>query len=65
MPGHDCRAPDYLSSALWSSVPVPTNAGGYELTKDRQDAHTLQHENIQHTVRYTELLPDRFKSGEN
>ena len=37
---------------------------GYKLANDKQDTraiqHYLGHKNIQHTVRYTELSPDRF-----
>ena len=39
---------------------------GYKLANDGQDTraiqHYLGHRNIQHTVRYTELAPDRFKN---
>ena len=42
------------------------HACGYKLANDGQDTRALQHylghKNIQHTVRYTELSPDRFKS---
>lgn len=42
------------------------HACGYELANDGQDTRALQHylghRNIQHTVRYTELSPERFKS---
>jgi type 1 fimbriae regulatory protein FimB/type 1 fimbriae regulatory protein FimE len=41
-------------------MPFPAHACGYELANDGQD--TLGHKNIQHTVRYTELSPARFKS---
>jgi type 1 fimbriae regulatory protein FimB/type 1 fimbriae regulatory protein FimE len=38
---------------------------GFKLANDGQDTraiqHYLGHKNIQHTVRYTELSPDRFK----
>jgi site-specific recombinase XerD len=41
------------------------HACGYKLTNDGVDTRSLQaymgHKNIQHTVRYTELSPDRFK----
>ena len=41
------------------------HACGYKLANDGQDTHALQHylghKNIQHTVRYTELAPGRFK----
>ena len=42
------------------------HASGYKLANDGQDTravqHYLGHKNIQHTVRYTELSPQRFKS---
>jgi type 1 fimbriae regulatory protein FimB/type 1 fimbriae regulatory protein FimE len=42
------------------------HACGYKLANDGQDTRALQawlgHRNITHTVRYTELAPDRFKS---
>ena len=41
------------------------HAAGYKLANDGVDTRTLQaylgHRNIQHTVRYTELSPKRFK----
>lgn len=41
------------------------HAAGYKLANDGHDTraiqHYLGHKNIQHTVRYTELRPDRFK----
>jgi integrase len=41
------------------------HACGYKLANDGVDTrslqHYLRHKNIQHTVRYTELAPDRFK----
>jgi integrase len=41
------------------------HACGFKLANDGQDTraiqHYLGHRNIQHTVRYTELSPDRFK----
>jgi site-specific recombinase XerD len=41
-------------------------SGPGKLANDGQDAravqHYLGHKNIQHTVRYTELSPERFKS---
>lgn len=41
------------------------HACGYKLANDGHDTRALQHylghRNIQHTVRYTELSPDRFK----
>lgn len=42
------------------------HACGYKLANDGHDTraiqHYLGHRNIQHTVRYTELAPDRFKT---
>jgi type 1 fimbriae regulatory protein FimE len=40
------------------------HACGYKLAIDGQDTRAVQqgHRNIQHTVRYTELSPERFKS---
>ena len=42
------------------------HAWGYKLANDGRDTRALQHylghKNIQHTVRYTELSPERFKS---
>ncbi len=45
---------------------MPRHACGCKLANDGQDTratqHYLGHKNIQHTVRYTELSPERFKS---
>jgi len=42
------------------------HACGFALANKGTDTRTLQaylgHKNIQHTVRYTELAPDRFKN---
>ena len=39
---------------------------GYKLANDGHDTRSLQHymghKNIMHTVRYTEMAPDRFKN---
>lgn len=55
-----------------SNFPFPVHphmlrhACGYKLANDGQDTRALQHylghKNIQHTVRYTELSSDRFKT---
>ena len=41
------------------------HASGFKLANDGHDTRALQHylghKNIQHTVRYTEMAPDRFK----
>jgi type 1 fimbriae regulatory protein FimB/type 1 fimbriae regulatory protein FimE len=46
--------------------PMLRHARGYKHANEGHDTRTLQHylghENIQHTVRYTELVPDRFKN---
>ena len=43
----------------------PRHACGFKLANDGHDTRALQHylghKNIQHTVRYTEMAPDRFK----
>ncbi len=54
-----------------AGIPFPVHphmlrhACGYKLANDGHDTRALQHylghKNIQHTVRYTELAPDRFK----
>src|SRR5262245_16554268 len=42
------------------------HACGFKLANDGHDTRSLQHylghKNIQHTVRYTEMAPDRFKN---
>ena len=42
------------------------HATGYKLANDGRDTRALQHylghKNISHTVRYSELSPDRFKN---
>jgi site-specific recombinase XerD len=42
------------------------HACGFKLANDDVDTRTIQaylgHKSIQHTVRYTELAPTRFKS---
>jgi type 1 fimbriae regulatory protein FimB len=52
----------------WASGVVPACHGtscGFALANKGHDTRALQaylgHKNIQHTVRYTELSPDRFK----
>ena len=44
----------------------PVHACGFKLANDGVDTRSLQaylgHRNIQHTVRYTELAPTRFKN---
>ena len=42
------------------------HACGYKLANEGHDTRPLQHylghKNIQHTVKYTDLAPERFKS---
>jgi site-specific recombinase XerD len=43
------------------------HATGYKLANDGQDTRSIQHylshrSNIEHTTRYTELRPDRFRA---
>jgi type 1 fimbriae regulatory protein FimB/type 1 fimbriae regulatory protein FimE len=62
----------FAQTGAESSFPFPVHphmlrhACGYKLSNDGQDTRALQHylghKNIQHTVRYTELSPKRFKS---
>jgi integrase len=57
---------------VWAKLPFPVHphmlrhACGYALANAGHDTRALQawlgHRNIQHTVRYTELAPDRFKN---
>ncbi len=54
-----------------AGLPLPVHphmlrhAAGFKLANDGRDTraiqHYLGHRNIQHTVRYTELAPERFK----
>jgi type 1 fimbriae regulatory protein FimB/type 1 fimbriae regulatory protein FimE len=59
-------------TGLAAKLPFPVHphmlrhACGYKLANEGHDTRSLQqylgHKNIAHTVRYTELSPDRFKS---
>jgi len=55
---------DLVSQCLSSRVEL-RHACGYALANKGHDPRALQaylgHKNIQHTVRYTELAPTRFK----
>ena len=48
-----------------ASASMLRHACGFKLANDGHDTRALQHylghKNIQHTVRYTEMAPDRFK----
>jgi len=58
-------------AGILAKLPFPVHphmlrhACGYKLANEGHDTRALQHylghKNIQHTVRYTELAPDRFK----
>ena len=54
------------SSAEFLRTPLlHRHACGFKLANDGHDTRALQHylghKNIQHTVRYTDMAPDRFK----
>ena len=59
-------------TGVLAKLPFPAHphmlrhACGFKLANDGQDTRSLQHylghKNIVHTVRYTKLAPDRFKS---
>ena len=50
------------SGTSWHAL---RRACGFKLANDGHDTRALQHylghKNIQHTVRYTDMAPDRFK----
>jgi type 1 fimbriae regulatory protein FimB/type 1 fimbriae regulatory protein FimE len=54
-----------LSSSTAMHPHMLRHACGFKLANDSQDTRALQHylghKNIQHTVRYTELSPERFR----
>ena len=56
------RLPRCLSRSTHTCCAMPC---GFKLANDGHDTRALQHylghKNIQHTVRYTEMAPDRFK----
>jgi type 1 fimbriae regulatory protein FimB/type 1 fimbriae regulatory protein FimE len=47
-------------------APLLPSLAAYKLANDGHDTRALQHymghKNIMHTVRYTEMAPDRFKN---
>jgi type 1 fimbriae regulatory protein FimB/type 1 fimbriae regulatory protein FimE len=59
------RAGEAAKLALKAHPHMLRHACGYKLANDGHDTRALQaylgHRNIQHTVRYTELSPTRFK----
>ena len=60
------RAGEVAKLALPLHPHMLRHACGYKLANDGHDTRALQHylghKNIQHTVRYTQLAPDRFKN---
>jgi hypothetical protein len=72
--GTICEVPGYDPESRVFYVPTPfpvhlhmlRHACGFKLANDSHDTGALQlwlgHKNIQHTVRYTELSPARFKN---
>lgn len=59
------RAGEVAKTAFPVHSHMLRHACGFKLADDGQDTrsiqHYLSHRNIRHTVRYTELSPDRFK----
>ena len=63
--------PSNARAGKYARIPFPVHphtlrhACGYKLANDGHDTraiqHYLGHRNITHTVRYTELSPDRFR----
>jgi site-specific recombinase XerD len=68
---HECRwfpADDYKARCGGEDAAVsnsPAHVTPFKLANQGVDTralqHYLRHKNIQHTVRYTELSPDRFR----
>jgi type 1 fimbriae regulatory protein FimB/type 1 fimbriae regulatory protein FimE len=60
------RAADTAALEIKVHPHMLRHACGFKLANDGQDTRSLQaylgHKNIQHTVRYTELAPTRFKN---
>jgi type 1 fimbriae regulatory protein FimB/type 1 fimbriae regulatory protein FimE len=60
------RATDAAGLEIKAHPHMLRHACGYKLANDGHDTRALQaylgHKNIQHTVRYTELAPTRFKN---
>ncbi len=54
------------SVAFGGKAHMLRHSNGYKLANDGHDTRGLQHymghKNIMHTVRYTEMAPDRFKN---
>jgi len=68
--GHFHRLIQRLGEAAKMPFPIHPHmlrhACGFKLANDGHDTRALQHylghKNIQHTVRYTDMAPDRFKN---
>jgi type 1 fimbriae regulatory protein FimB/type 1 fimbriae regulatory protein FimE len=60
------RGDPFSNRGFQATVERAGKAAGYKLANDGVDTRTIQaylgHKSIQHTVRYTELAPTRFKS---
>ena len=63
--GDEMRALRKLRRDYPKDAYVFRHACGFKLANDGHDTRALQHylghKNIQHTVRYTDMAPDRFK----
>jgi type 1 fimbriae regulatory protein FimB/type 1 fimbriae regulatory protein FimE len=61
----NARAGEAANFAFKAHPHMLRHACGFKLANDGHDTRALQaylgHKNIQHTVRYTELAPTRFK----
>jgi site-specific recombinase XerD len=57
---------EFVRNAVSGASAMLRHGCGYALANAGHDTRALQawlgHNNIQHTVRYTELAPDRFKN---
>jgi integrase len=60
-----CMSPVIVVGAISDPPHMLRHATGYKLANDGQDTRAIQqylgHRNIQHTTRYTDLAPNRFK----
>jgi Phage integrase family len=66
IPQDDCTDRRECGVSVCGAPAYAASCARYKLANDGQDTravqHYLGHKNIQHTVRYTELSPERFKS---
>jgi site-specific recombinase XerD len=62
----ESASPFVFTSSLRPHPHMLRHACGFKLANDGHDTRALQaylgHKNIQHTVRYTELAPGRFRN---